>query len=58
MFGTERMSESIEGHSTGSDQLLGHGKAVTGASGCGADLKWFTVTECSGNPSYASSYFL
>jgi hypothetical protein len=58
MFGTERMSESIAGHSTGADQLLGHGKAATGSSGCDTDLKWFTVTECSGNPSYATSYFL
>ena len=58
MFGTERMSESIAGHSTGADQLLGHGKAATGASGCDTDLKWYTVTECSGNPSYATSYFL
>jgi hypothetical protein len=57
-FDYERPLESIAGHSTGADQLLGHGKAATGASGCDTDLKWFTVTECSGNPSYATSYFL
>ena len=38
--------------------LLGHGKATTGASGCDAGLQWYTMTECSGTPSYASSYFL
>jgi hypothetical protein len=57
-FDYERPLESIEGHATGADQLLGHGKGATGASGCDTGLKWFTVTECSGNPSYATSYFL
>lgn len=58
MFGTERPAASIPGHSTGSTQLLGHGKGSTGASGCDTGLQWYSVTECSGNPSYASSYFL
>ena len=58
VFGTERTSESITSHTTGAVQLLGHGKAATGASGCDTGLQWYTVTECSGTPSYASSYFL
>ena len=58
LFGTERTSESITSHTTGAVQLLGHGKAATGASGCDTGLQWYTVTECSGTPSYASSYFL
>ena len=58
LFGTERTLDSIDGHTTGATQLLGHGKAATGASGCDTGLQWYTMTECSGNPSYASSYFL
>ena len=58
MFGTERAAETIPGHSTGATQLLGHGKAGSGATGCDTGLQWYSVTECSGTPSYASSYFL
>lgn len=58
MFGTERPLESIANHSTGATQLLGHAKAASGASGCDTGLQWYSVTECSGNPSYATSYFL
>ena len=58
LFGTERTLESITSHTTGAVQLLGHGKAATGSSGCDTGLQWYTMTECSGNPSYASSYFL
>jgi len=57
-FCHDRIPESIPGHSTGATQLLGHGAAATGASGCDTGLQWYSVTECSGNPSYASSYFL
>lgn len=57
-FDYERPLESIQGHSTGSIQLLGHGKPTTGASGCDGGLAWYSVSECSGNPSYATSYFL
>jgi len=58
LFGTERTIESITNHTTGAVQLLGHGKAATGSSGCDTGLEWYTMTECSGTPSYASSYFL
>lgn len=58
MFGTERAHETIPNYATGATQLLGHGKATTGASGCDSRLEWYTMTECSGTPSYASSYFL
>jgi hypothetical protein len=58
MFSADRTASDIPGHSTGSTQLLGHGKGSTGASGCDTGLQWYSVTECSGNPSYASSYFL
>lgn len=58
LFGTERTHEAIPGHTTGAVQLLGHGQAATGASGCDTGLQWYTMTECSGNPSYATSYFL
>jgi hypothetical protein len=58
LFGTERPLESITNHTTGAVQLLGHGKAATGSSGCDTGLEWYTMTECSGTPSYASSYFL
>jgi hypothetical protein len=57
-FDYEKPLDSIDGHTTGATQLLGHGKAATGASGCDTGLQWYTMTECSGNPSYASSYFL
>lgn len=57
-FDYEKPLKSITSHTTGAVQLLGHGKAATGASGCDTGLQWYTVTECSGNPSYASSYFL
>jgi hypothetical protein len=57
-FDYERPLEEISGHTTGAVQLLGHGKAATGASGCDTHLSWYTMTECSGNPSYAASYFL
>jgi hypothetical protein len=58
MFGTESDPTKLPDHSTGAVQLLGHGKPTTGASGCDGGLRWYSVTECSGNPSYASSYFL
>lgn len=64
LFGTERPLESIPNYSTGATQLLGHAKAASGASGasgpsgCDTGLQWYSVTECSGNPSYATSYFL
>lgn len=58
MFGTERPLESITGHSSGATQLLGHAKAASGSSGCDTGLAWFSVTECPGNTSLASSYFL
>lgn len=58
LFGTERPLESITGHSSGATQLLGHAKAASGSSGCDAGLAWFSVTECPGNTSLASSYFL
>lgn len=57
-FDRERPIESIPGYATGSTQMLGHGPATTGASGCDGGQQWYTVTECSGNPSYATSYFL
>lgn len=57
-FGDERPADAIAGHSSAATQLLGHGKAASGASGCDAGLQWYSVTECSGNPSYATSYFL
>ena len=58
LFGTERAAETIPGHATGATQLLGHGKAGSGTTGCDTGLQWYSVTECSGTPSYASSYFL
>lgn len=64
LFGSERPVESIPNYSTGATQLLGHAKAASGASGasgpsgCDTGLQWYSVTECSGNPSYATSYFL
>lgn len=59
MFDSSRpMSTGITGYSAGDTQLLGHGKAVSGASSCDAGFQWYSVTECPGNPSYAASYFL
>lgn len=64
MFGTDRPLESFPNYSTGATQLLGHAKAAsgasgaTGSSGCDLGLQWYSVTECAGNPSYATSYFL
>jgi hypothetical protein len=54
----DRPHWDIEGHTTGAVQLLGHREPLTGSTGCDIDLQWYTVTECSGNPSYATSYFL
>lgn len=57
MFGTETELTKIENYSTGAIQMLGHRGATTGGSGCDEYLRWYTVTECSGTPSYTSSYF-
>ena len=58
MFSDEKPPETYPGHSTGAVQLLGHGKGAASATGCDTGLQWYSVTECSGNPSYATSYFL
>lgn len=60
MFGNDRPSQdNITGYVANATQLLGHGKAVSGVTGCSATgYQWYSVTECSGNPSYATSYFL
>lgn len=58
LFGTERPLDSLPAYSTGATQLLGHSKAASGASGCDTGLQWYSVSECAGTPSYATSYFL
>jgi hypothetical protein len=57
MFGTENDPTTLPGHATGAVQMLGHGKQSS-STGCDGGLQWYSVTECSGTPSYASSYFL
>lgn len=50
--------ESLDFYATGSIQMLGHGQPTTGSSGCDNTMQWYSITECSPNPSYSSSYFL